>query len=49
MKVLKDTINNYIFPEYKEEQIKEAFDVFYFNDNIFISVNELKKIFHLYK
>ena len=44
--IVKDSINNYIFPAYKEEQIKEAFDVFDFNGNNFISVNELKEIFH---
>ena len=46
---MKDSINNYIFPEYKEEQIKEAFDVFDFNGNNFISANELKEIFQYIK
>ena len=42
----KNEINNYIFPDYEEEQIKEAFDVFDFNGNNFISATELKEIFH---
>lgn len=41
-----NSINNYIFPYYEEEQIKEAFDVFDFNGNNFISAAELKEIFH---
>ena len=41
-----DSINNYIFPENEEEQIKEAFDIFDFNGNNFISVVELREIFH---
>jgi len=41
-----NNINDYIFPQYEEQQIKEAFDVFDFNGNNFISVNELKEIFH---
>ena len=45
----KDNINDYIFPQYEEQQIKEAFDVFDFNGNNFISVNELKEIFHYIK
>ena len=45
----KDSINNYIFPEYEESQIKEAFDVFDFNGNNFISALELKEIFHYIK
>ena len=45
----KDNINDYIFPQYEEQQIKEAFDVFDFNGNNFISVNELKEIFNYIK
>ena len=45
----KDNINDYIFPQYEEQQIKEAFDVFDFNGNNFISANELKEIFHYIK
>ena len=41
-----DIINNYIFPEYEEKQIKEAFDIFDLNGNNFISVVELKEIFN---
>ena len=41
-----DSINNYIFPNYEESQIKEAFDIFDFNGNNFISALELKEIFH---
>ena len=40
------SINNYIFPEYEEKQIKEAFDIFDLNGNNFISVVELKEIFN---
>ena len=46
-KFKNDPINNYyIFPDYEEEQIKEAFDVFDFNGNNYISAIELKEIFN---
>ena len=45
-KIQTDSNINYIFPEYEEEQIKEAFDIFDFNGNKFISVVELREIFH---
>ena len=37
--------NEYCFPNYETEQIKEAFDIFDINRNGYIGVDELKEIF----
>ena len=40
-----DQKNEYCFPNYETEQIKEAFDIFDINRNGYIGVDELKEIF----
>ena len=41
----KNEKNEYCFPNYETEQIKEAFDIFDINRNGYIGVDELKEIF----
>ena len=41
--------NEYCFPNYETEQIKEAFDIFDINRNGYIGVDELKEIFTIIK
>ena len=40
-------INDYCFPSFDANEIKEAFDCFDINKNGYISVNELKEIFNI--
>ena len=40
-----DQKNEYCFPNYETEQLKEAFDIFDINRNGYIGVDELKEIF----
>ena len=41
----KNEKNEYCFPNYETEQIKEAFDIFDINRNGYIGVDELKESF----
>lgn len=42
-----NNINDYCFPSFDANEIKEAFDCFDINKNGYISVNELKEIFSI--
>ena len=44
---LKEMKNDYCFPKYTNEEIKEAFDIFDINKNEYIGVEELKEIFSI--
>ena len=44
---LKEMKNDYCFPKYTNEEIKEAFDLFDINKNEYIGVEELKEIFSI--
>ena len=44
---MSSNINDYCFPSFDANEIKEAFDCFDINKNGYISVNELKEIFNI--